>query len=36
MLAAIHWMEHRVPDEGAREIPPELSGTKPPIKENTW
>uniref|UniRef100_A0A0V1KGU9 Uncharacterized protein n=1 Tax=Trichinella nativa TaxID=6335 RepID=A0A0V1KGU9_9BILA len=26
-------MEHRIPNEGARE---NLPGTKPPTKENTW
>jgi hypothetical protein len=24
MLTVIHWMEHKIPNEGAREIPREL------------
>jgi hypothetical protein len=29
MLTVIHWMEPKVPNEGAREIPRELKGLKP-------
>ncbi|KRX28856.1 hypothetical protein T09_10436 [Trichinella sp. T9] len=36
MLTAIHGTEHRVPIEGAREIPSEFPGTKLPTKEYTW
>jgi hypothetical protein len=28
MLTVIHWMEHKVPNEGAREIPRELKGSE--------
>jgi hypothetical protein len=30
MLTVIHWMEHKVPNEGAREIPRELKESEAP------
>jgi hypothetical protein len=30
MLTIIHWMEHKVPNEGTRGIPRELKGTEAP------
>jgi hypothetical protein len=29
MLTVIQWMEHKIPNEGAREVPRELKGLKP-------
>jgi hypothetical protein len=36
MLTVIHWTEHKVPNEGAREIPRELKGTEAPWKEHQF
>ena len=36
MLTVIHWMEHKVPNEGAREIPRELKGSEAPKKEHQY
>jgi hypothetical protein len=36
MLTAINWPEHKVPNEGAREIPRELKGTEAPLKEDQY
>jgi hypothetical protein len=30
MLIVIHWMEHKVPNEGVREIPRELKESEAP------
>jgi hypothetical protein len=30
MLTDIHWMEHKILNEGAREIPRELKGAEAP------
>jgi hypothetical protein len=30
IFTVIHWTEHKVPNEGAREIPRELKGTEAP------
>jgi hypothetical protein len=30
ILTVIHWMEHKVPSEGTREISRELKGTEAP------
>jgi hypothetical protein len=34
MLTVIHWTEHQVPNEGAREIPRQLKETEAPEKEH--
>ena len=36
MLTVIHWKEHKVPNEGAREIPRYLKGTEAPWKEHQY
>ena len=36
MLTVIHWKEHKVPNEGAREIPRELKGFKAPKEEHQY
>jgi hypothetical protein len=36
MLTVIHWTEHKVPNEGAREIPRELKGSEAPKKKHQY
>jgi hypothetical protein len=36
MLTVIHWMEHKVTNEGPREIPHELNGTEASWKEHQY
>ena len=36
MFTVIYWMEHKVPDEGVREMPRELKGTEAPLKEHQY
>ena len=36
MLTVIHWMQQKVPNEEAREIPRELKGTEAPYKKHQY
>jgi hypothetical protein len=36
MLTVIHWIEHKVPSEGTREIPRELKGSEAPQEEHQY
>jgi hypothetical protein len=36
MLTVIHWTEHKVPNEGAREILRELKGIEAPWKDHQY